>query len=131
MKQIWQCLQMSSQIQYENTLLNAQYLFWWLPERDRYYVDDNLCESLYMPSISFPCWQSPQCFQCVLSLVWSFIAFCDEPARWQTTVSIFLHMGFTISGICGSFRRFFLEVIKIGVSINILNNTRNQAWFGQ
>ena len=32
---------MSSLLQYENNLLNTQYLFWWLPERDQHSVDDN------------------------------------------------------------------------------------------
>ena len=35
-------LQMSSLPQNENTLLNTQYLFWWLPESDQCSVDDNI-----------------------------------------------------------------------------------------
>ena len=90
-----------------------------------------LRESLYMSSISLPRWRSPRCFQYVLSMVSNSVAFCDKPSKWQTTISILLHMGCTSSGYCGSFRRYFLEVVKTGVWINILNNTRNQAWFGK
>ena len=84
-----------------------------------------------MPSISFRCCQSPRCFKYIWNLLLNSMAFCNEPAKWQTTISIFLHMRCTIFRFCCSFRGFFLEVIKIGMSINILNNTGNQARFGQ
>ena len=41
-KQIWQCLQMSSLLQHENILLNIRHLLWWLPERDLHSADDNI-----------------------------------------------------------------------------------------
>ena len=33
---------MRSLLQYENILLNTQYLIWWLPKRDRHSVDANI-----------------------------------------------------------------------------------------
>ena len=109
---------MTSLLQYEDILLNTQYPLCCLPDDipgdiplmtcdiawwhfiDAFHWDipqtpgdiplmTILCESLSMPSISFPCWWSPRCFQYLLSLLWNSINLYNKWLYCNNSLNVF------------------------------------------